>query len=203
LNYSAPERNAPGFQIKEIENSKTQEHVIYGMGCFYELTKWIIVLIIAITLLHFFVATIFIVDGASMEPNYHSGQVVLANRFQYIFQTPKRGDVVILRFPGDAEHKKYIKRIVGVPGDHIKIANGKVYINDRVLNEAYIPSSVYTYAEYYPDVVLKPGDYYLIGDNRLNSNDSRIWGVANRRFLIGRAWFIFWPNMEVVRELTY
>ena len=86
LNYSAPERNAPGFQIKEIENSKTQEHVIYGMGCFYELTKWIIVLIIAITLLHFFVATIFIVDGASMEPNYHSGQVVLANRFQYIFR---------------------------------------------------------------------------------------------------------------------
>src|SRR3990167_11464841 len=91
----------------------------YGTGCAYELTKWIIVLLVIGTLVHFYVGTLFIVDGESMEPNFHSGQYIIVDRWQYNFGVPERGDVVVLRFPGDPEHKKYIKRVIGLPGEHV------------------------------------------------------------------------------------
>lgn len=163
----------------------------YGTGCAYELTKWIIVLLVIGTLIHFFVGTLFIVDGESMEPNFHSGQYILVNRFQYNFGKPERGDVVVLKFPGDPEHKKYIKRVIGLPGEHVEIIDGYVYINGQKLNESYIGAGVLTM----PNVnrYLRDDDYFLLGDNRYNSSDSRVWGIAPRRDLIGKAAFTIYP----------
>lgn len=163
----------------------------YGTGCAYELTKWIIVVLVIGTLIHFYVGTLFIVDGLSMEPNFHNGQYILVNRWQYNFGTPQRGDVVVLRFPGDPEHKKYIKRIVGLPGEHIKILDGYVFVNNQRLNESYIPVGILTA----PNVnrVLRDDDYFLLGDNRYNSSDSRVWGICPKRDLIGKAWFTIYP----------
>jgi signal peptidase I len=96
---------------------ETKRNVLYTTGCVFELTKWIIVVIILLTLTHFFVATISIVDGISMEPNFHNGEYIIVNRYQYNFGTPERGDAVVLKFPGDPDHKKYIKRIIGLPGE--------------------------------------------------------------------------------------
>lgn len=183
------EQKKSAFQTKI---AVTKEKMIYGTGCFFELTKWLIVLLILLTLAHFFIATIFIVDGASMEPNFQSGEIALANRWQYNFGTPERGDVTILKFPGDPEHKKYIKRIIGLPGEKIVIKNSQVYINDRLLSELYIPQGTITA----PDVnrTLGKNEYFIMGDNRENSSDSRIWGVAEKRHLIGKATFILWPS---------
>lgn len=163
----------------------------YGSGCAYELTKWIVVLLVIGTLVHFFVGTLFIVDGQSMEPNFHSGEYIIVNRWQYNFGKPERGDVVVLKFPGDPEHKKYIKRIIGLPGEKIEIIDGFVHINGQILNEPYIPEGVLTL----PNLVRTLGtdDYFLLGDNRMNSSDSRVWGIAPRRDLIGRAWLVIYP----------
>lgn len=172
----------------------TKEKIVYGTGCFFELTKWLIVLLILLTLAHFFVATIFVVDGASMEPNFQSGEIAVANRWQYNFGTPERGDVTILKFPGDPEHKKYIKRIVGLPNEKVTIRNSQVFINDKLIIEAYIPQGTITA----PDVnrTLGKNEYFIMGDNRENSSDSRIWGVAEKRHLIGKATFILWPKIS-------
>lgn len=163
----------------------------YGTGCAYELTKWIIILLVTGTLVHFFVGTLFIVDGESMEPNFHNGQYILVNRWQYNFGEPERGDVVVLRFPGDPEHKKYIKRIIGLPGEHVEIIDRYVYINGKKLTETYIPPGILTS----PNVnrYLREDDYFLLGDNRYNSSDSRVWGICPKRDLIGKAWFTIFP----------
>ncbi len=165
--------------------------LLYGAGCAYELSKWIILVLAVGILIHFFVGTLFVVDGASMEPNYHSGQYIIVNRWQYNFRKPERGDAVVLRFPGDPDNKKYIKRIIGLPGEKIEILNGSLYIDGQILTESYIPDYVKTG----PDLVrhLKNDDYFLLGDNRDNSSDSRIWGVCPKRDLIGKAWIIIWP----------
>src|SRR3972149_9776507 len=121
----------------EIQIRAAKKNILYGAGCFYELTKWLIVGVLLLTMVHFFVATIFIVDGISMEPNYHTGEFIIVNRWQYLFGHPQRGDVVVLKFPGDPEHKKYIKRIIGLPGENVIIQEGQVFINSRKLVESY------------------------------------------------------------------
>lgn len=175
----------------------------YSTGCAYELTKWIVIVLAIGILIHFFVGTLFIVDGESMEPNFHSGQYILVNRWQYNFGKPLRGDTVVLRFPGDPENKKYIKRVIGLPGEKVEVLNGQVRINGEVLTESYIPSYVITG----PDMSrqLLSDDYFLLGDNRDNSSDSRIWGVCPKRDLIGRAWLVIWPwaDKGLVEKITY
>lgn len=175
----------------------------YGTGCAYELTKWIIVALVVGTLIHFYVGTLFIVDGQSMEPNFHNGQYILVNRWQYNFGQPRRGDPVVLKFPGDPENKKYIKRIIGLPGEHIQILEGYVYINGKRLNESYIPADVLTLPNL--DRALREDDYFLLGDNRLNSSDSRIWGICPKRDLIGKAFFTLKPlsMWGVIKPPTY
>lgn len=167
------------------------QKVLYGTGCAYELTRGLIILLVLGTLVHFYIATISIVEGSSMEPNFHSGEYLITDRWHYLFGEPQRGDAVILRFPGDPEHTKYIKRIIGLPGEKVEIKDGKVYINNRQLAEPYLPDKTITS----PDLIRLLGDedYFLLGDNRDNSSDSRVWGVCPKRDLIGKAWFVFWP----------
>lgn len=186
-----------------ILNEQSKRRILYGTGCVFELTKWIIVIVFVVILIHFFVATIAVVDGASMEPNFYTGEYILVNRFQYIFEKPQRGDAVVLKFPGDPDHKKYIKRIIGMPGERIEVKNGAIYINRLKLSEPYIPAYVLTTADRPIDFVTKTDEYFLVGDNRVNSSDSRIWGTASRRFLIGKAWFEFWPKVKVINTVNY
>lgn len=189
MNNSSPSINN---QTSDSEEKPTlKERIFYGTGCAFELTKWLIIGIIIILMINLFMVTFFIIDGISMEPNFHSGEVVIADRWQYLFGTPKRGDAVTIKFPGDPEHKKYIKRVIGLPGETVEIKDGLVYINNKKLDEPYLEQGTYTF----PDLSrkLEGDDYFLLGDNRDNSSDSRIWGVAPRRDLVARAWLIIWP----------
>lgn len=186
---------------EKIDTAK--EKTVYSVGCFYELTKWLIFVAILVALTHFFVATIFIVDGQSMETNFHSGELIIADRWQYLFGKPVRGDTVVLKFPGDPDHAKYIKRVIGLPGDSIIIQNGLVYINGQRLNETYLPTNLKTLPNL--NRTLGASDYFMMGDNRSNSSDSRIWGVADKRYLIGKAWIILWPTQYFgrVQNINY
>lgn len=162
----------------------------YFIGCFFELTKGIICLAALLIFSHFFIATLFIVDGTSMEPSFLDKQIIIVDRLTYWWRSPHRGEAVILRFPG-RESDKYIKRIIGLPGDKIEIKNKAVYLNEVRLFEPYLASGIITEPD--KTLIVPDGQYLVFGDNRLVSSDSRIWGSAPRNNFLGRAYFIIWP----------
>lgn len=125
----------------------------------------------------------------SMEPNFHEGQRLLVNKVIYKFADPKRGDVVIFHAPGNL-NGDYIKRVIGLPGDTVEIEGNAVYINGTRLVEPYIKDPPrYTFEEQeIPD-----GEYFVLGDNRNNSNDSHRGWLVPRENLIGKAWISTWP----------
>ncbi|MBD3366073.1 signal peptidase I [candidate division WWE3 bacterium] len=156
--------------------------------------------IFVLFLLYKFVAMPEVVSGASMQPNFESGERILMERITKHFKPFERGEVVILHPPGN-DHKDYIKRIVGLPGDIIKIKDCQVYINrdgERfILEETYLPSDVCTVEgpqlKEGRSLRLKEGEYAVMGDNRADSIDSRVFGVLKEERILGRVVFRFWP----------
>jgi signal peptidase I len=132
-----------------------------------------------------YVITPVIIQGRSMAPTLRDGECYLLNRWVYLFQSPERGDLVVIQDPGHTDFA--VKRIVGKPGDWLNLRNGQVYLNGRRLNESYLPKGVLTYP---PDlhekwVQLGTDQYYVLGDNRSNSEDSRYYGRITRSAIIG------------------
>ncbi len=139
------------------------------------------------------------IKGASMEPNFHDGEYLLTDKVSYRLGEPKRGDVVVFRAP-PSYSDEFIKRIIGLPGEEIKVEGGKVYVNGRALEEKYLPSDTYIMAGRFTpegEVVKVPEDsYFVLGDNRDHSLDSRSIGTVERQYITGRAWLVYWPVTE-------
>lgn len=134
----------------------------------------------------------FIIRQSSMQPNFEEGQRVLVNKIIYRFRDPQRGDVVILRPPPTAEQSAipFIKRIIGLPGDTVEVRDGVVRINGVALNEPYVKNRpTYTVAL----TKIPKGEYFVLGDNRNNSNDSHFGWTVPRANIIGKAWISIWP----------
>jgi len=128
------------------------------------------------------------VDGSSMEPSLQSGEFVIVNRLAYKIGNPNYGDVVVFHFPGDPG-QEYIKRVIGLSGDSVKVSDGTVYINDKPTEEPYIAANPRYQGNW--DV---PADHlFVLGDNRNNSSDSHNWGAVPIENVIGEAFFIYWP----------
>jgi len=139
------------------------------------------------------------IPSSSMEPTLQIGDRIAVEKLSYRWREPQRGDVVVFYPPGETDRQRaYIKRIVGLPGDRLQIQNGQVYANGVPLPEPYIAEPL-DYALVKPDgeeaatLTVPPGSYWVMGDNRNNSNDSHVWGYLPRRNLIGRAFFRFYP----------
>lgn len=173
--------------------------ILYGGGIIFDLCKWIIFATVFVILVHKFLITVFIVDGASMEPTIHDKELVSLRRYIGAKDLPQRQDVVAVKYPGDPEHKKYIKRVIGLPGDTVKITGGKVYINGNRLAESYIAYGV----ESEPGGTweLSSSEYFLMGDNRPGSNDSRYFGPVEKRFFMGQATMLLFPRLRQVKSL--
>jgi signal peptidase I len=131
------------------------------------------------------------VDGHSMEPTLHNGQYLMVNKLAYRFGEPHRGDIIVFRSPQEG-NKALIKRVIGVPGDVVQIANGHLYINGSELNEPYLSADARATGDWGP-VTVGAGEYVAMGDNRNNSNDSRSFGPVAGETIIGKAWFSIWP----------
>jgi len=130
-----------------------------------------------------------VVEGQSMEPNLISGQRLLVNKLAYRLGEPARGDIVVIDSPrGTSE--KLIKRIVGLPGETVELRGGRVYINGQLIEETYHPA---VGMRPYPPTIIPPGYYFLLGDNRDHSGDSRVWGSVPRDLIVGRALVSIWP----------
>lgn len=165
----------------------TLEKIAYGtywiLGWFFDFTKLIIVLGFVFFLILYFGAMPSIVNGSSMQPTYRDREVVFVDRATYLYRHPIRGEVVSFQFPG-AEQQKFIKRIIGIPGDTVTISSGKVYVNNTLISEPYLLDNTYTQ----PNVTLdlQDNEYFVLGDARDNSLDSRSWGSLPSHYIIGR-----------------
>jgi len=134
----------------------------------------------------------FVVIGASMEPSFEEGQRLLINKAIYHFREPQRGDVIVFRPPHN-QRADYIKRIIALPGDTVEIKEGAVYVNGSELYEPYIEGPPrYTLGE----EIVPANNYFVLGDNRNNSNDSHNNWTVKRRDIIGKAWLSIWPPSE-------
>jgi signal peptidase I, bacterial type len=135
----------------------------------------------------------FNIDGWSMEPNLHNQELVLVDKWSYTFHPPARGDVIVFVAPPDPA-QDYIKRIIGLPGDVISVEGTQVYVNGTLLNEVYIdPHKQGNPYPSFKNVIIPPNSYFVMGDNRNGSSDSRDWGCVPRQNVIGRAALVYWP----------
>lgn len=130
----------------------------------------------------------FRIEGQSMLPTLHEGEYVLINKLAYYFDEPQRGDIIVLHYPRDRS-RDFIKRVIGLPGDTVEIGDEEVAVNGVVLNEPYISAPASTSGTW----VVPDDSFFVMGDNRNNSSDSRNWSFLPRSDIIGKAWVIYWP----------
>lgn len=128
------------------------------------------------------------VDGSSMEPTLHSGEFIIVNKLSYKMGSPKLGDVIVFRFPGDPS-REYIKRVIGLPGDQVSVEHGQVYINGTPVSEPYIAAP----PVYQSHWEVPAASLFVLGDNRNNSSDSHDWGPVPMDYVIGKALVVYWP----------
>jgi signal peptidase I len=135
------------------------------------------------------------VEGTSMLPELRDQERIFVNKFVYRIEDISRKDIVVFWYPRDPS-KSYIKRIIGVPGDTVEIIDGAVYVNEQLLNEPYVDPR-FADNHSYPPVFVEPGHYYVLGDHRNQSNDSRNWGLVPSRYVYGKAVFRYWPVNKI------
>jgi signal peptidase I len=131
------------------------------------------------------------VEGTSMLPGLADQERIFINKFVYRFESIGRGDIVVFRYPRDPS-KSYIKRVVGVAGDRIEIDDGRVYLNGTPLDESYVPENFDDFRSY-PETVVPPHHFFVLGDHRNLSNDSRDFGPVDEKYIYGKATFVYWP----------
>ncbi len=167
-------------------------------SAFKEILTFIVLAIIIVVPIRLFVAQPFVVEGESMYPTFASGDYLIVDELTYRFSLPKRGDVIIFRYPNDP-NIFYIKRIVGLPGETVRIDRGQTTVTKAdgttiTLDDSFVVAEDATYTE---DSSLGPDQYFVMGDNRPRSSDSRIWGPLPKKNIVGRAYLRLLPASQV------
>jgi signal peptidase I len=170
----------------EPEAGQLQPDTAQGSSLFREIVETLLLTVVIFVLVNTLTGR-FRIDGSSMEPNLHDGEYVIVNRIVYRLHPPQRGDIVVFRRDANRE---FIKRVIAVPGETIEVKGGRVLINGAPIDEPYLAApNAYTME---PRQV-GPDEYYVLGDNRNNSSDSRSWGTLARDKIVGKAWITYWP----------
>jgi len=158
------------------------------------LAVWLRDLIVSLAISAFIIVFIYQpvkVEGTSMMPSLEDQERIFVNKFVYRMEPIQRGDIVVFHYPRDPS-KSFIKRVIGLAGDHIRIDTGQVFVNGVSLAEDYVPPD-YADQRSYPELVVPPNAYFLLGDHRTMSNDSRDFGPVQQKFIYGKAVFGYWP----------
>jgi signal peptidase I len=182
------------------KNTLLKTKIMKGVMGFWDLIKFAIVALVIVIPIRMFIAQPFVVSGESMFPTFHDGEYLIIDELSYIVGTPHRGDVIVFRYPNDTK-RFFIKRIIGMPNEEISINDGKVTVINTenpkgiTLSEPYIDESFNTTTSF------KTGgkEYFVMGDNRNRSSDSRMWGSLPEKLIIGRAYLRLLP----IKEISY
>ncbi len=162
----------------------------------FDFLQSIVVVMALMVMVYLFIMSPQEISGESMYPTFENGEYILTNKVEYKLHEPKRGDVVVFKSPGNKDID-YIKRIIGAPGDQVKLTDGKYYVNGQLLSETYLPQNLYTFAGSFlkenQEVTVPAGYYFVSGDNRPHSLDSREFGVIPKGDIIGKAFLRYWP----------
>ncbi len=185
--------------MPEIEESKSAERAGQSVSKrsgpkLFAARFWLRDLILSLLLA--FIVIVFLyqpvqVEGTSMMPRLTNHERIFINKFVYHFEPVLRGDIVVFYYPLDPS-KSYIKRVVGLPGEVVSIRDGRVYVNGKALREPYLVPGALDQLSY-PPVTVESDHYYVLGDHRESSNDSRVWGAVDRKYIYGKAVFVYWP----------
>lgn len=193
-----------GNDIKLEETATTKEQDGGQQGKSFlrqvmETVAYFIVIFLVVLLVQRFLVQPVEVNGSSMEPTLHNNNHVLLEKVSYSFSEPKRFDVIVFQPYEEEKELYYIKRVIGLPGERVQIADSVIYINGERLDENYgLENEIKTAGIAGEEVVLKDGEYFVLGDNRNNSKDSRdpSVGIVRREAILGRAWCTIWPFQD-------
>lgn len=168
-----------------------------------EILEWVVTIAVAVLLamaVHTWIGQLVVVDGPSMQPNLYTGEIVAAGKIEYRMSKPKRGDIVIVRFP-DSD-KNYIKRVIGLGGERLSISDGSVFIDGKKLDEPYV---AYPKREVVDEFTVPADSIFVMGDNRIDSTDSRAGSVGPIPLneVVGRAYSIIWPLNRLEKLTNY
>lgn len=188
--------------------------ILKKIGAFFlDIIQTIVLALSVFVVIYLFLLQPHQVKGNSMYPNFHNGEFLLTDKISYRFGEPRRGDVIIFKAPPSepcAEIEcEYIKRIVGTPGDIIKVVDGKIYANNQILAELYLPKGFTTspgsFLRENTEIKIPEDEYLPLGDNRNQSRDGREFGTIPRANIIGKAWLRYWPfnKVGIIRRITY
>ncbi|MBT9171016.1 MAG: Signal peptidase IB [Actinobacteria bacterium] len=167
----------------------------------WEIFEVVLVAVIVVLIVRNFLIQPFLVSGASMEPNFSSGDYLLIDGISYRFREPQRGEVAVFHYPSDKK-VYYIKRIIGLPGEKLAIKNGEIVVFNKeypegfTIGENYLPPTTKTSGN--EEIVLKDNEYFMLGDNRNYSYDSRSWGSLSKNEIVGMVRLRLWPFNEVM-----
>ena len=169
----------------------------YTLNFIWEILKIVIISLAIIIPIRYFLIQPFFVKGASMDPNYLDGDYLIIDEISYRFGDPQRGDVVVFRYPLDRS-QFFIKRIIGLPEEIVEIRDGKIFIYSEETpdEKVVLDESEYLQDNYTPgnlEITLEQDEYFVLGDNRDASSDSRKWGELDKKLITGRAWIRAWP----------
>jgi len=201
LSQTPAEPLAPSPAESEPPEAETTATKFSMWSLVYEILETVVLAAIIWLAVNFATAR-FIVEGSSMEPNFHTGQMLIVSRLSYKLSTPQRGDVIVFQYP-DNPVDDYIKRVIGVPGDTVEVQDSRVYIDGQLISEPYLQPDT-------PEIqrgkwVVPADSYFVMGDNRAHSSDSRSWGMLSKEFIIGKAWISYWPPSDwgLVPHVSY
>jgi signal peptidase I len=164
------------------------------------LSVWLRDLIISLAISCFIIIFLYQpvkVEGTSMMPSLEDQERIFVNKFVYRLEPIQRGDIIVFRYPRDPS-KSFIKRVIGLAGDHIQIDAGRVFVNGKPIDEDYVPRA-YEDERSYSEVIVPPDSYFVLGDHRSLSNDSRDFGPVGQNYIYGKAVFGYWPMDKMGR----
>lgn len=191
---------------KNISNGVIEENKKEFWEFWWEVAKIIIIATVIVLPIRYFLFQPFFVKGESMSPNFEEGNYLIIDEISYRFRAPERGEVVVFKYPLDPSNR-FIKRIIGLPGEIIEIKDNQitVYMSDKtkILDESYLPDDLETSGEI--KVALGLDEYFVMGDNRPYSFDSRRFGVLNKEFITGRVLLRAWPvdSISIIKQPSY
>lgn len=167
-----------------------------AIAAFFDFLQGIVVMLALLVMVYLFIMSPQEISGRSMEPNFYNGEYILTNKIEYKFTDPQRGDVVIFKSPRNPDID-FIKRIIALPGESVSISDGSIYVNGRQLIEPYLSPDIFVFGgSYLPEGserMIPQGTYFVVGDNRPHSSDSREFGPIAKEEFIGKALLRYWP----------